>query len=1449
MTLANTYPDAESVCIQRSIHGTNRSSLRRHDSETDSGPSSSSYQTLRKRSLNLNRNDSSWGHVSAVSKATHFVVDMMDSRRSSWATSNLKKKECIRYVCNPKAPKECCCGRIPSQHCSDADLGPAGAGVAQPAWDAGRDTREYPTDANGQLYFRETSSHPRMVKYVRVSDNTDPKTVITVLTKYWKLKVPQLVISVRGGKKNFKLNSQDQATFNRGLIKATRTIAVWLISGGTNVGVTQAVGNAIREARAMSKISKEAYPKVSLIGIPPWAYVAGTDRLINEPNEELRTVSYKVDPVDRRGQPSPLNPDHTHYILVDDGRKNRYGGNADLKAKLEECIGMPTSEGGLGVPVVSIIVEGGTDSIHSVLNSVRHGTPVVLCNGTGRAADLLSYATRHAEMRGGVRQLTEACLPFLREKAHVLLDIPVDGQEMDEILLAINDCMADENLLTVFEMQKGEHTDLDLAILTALLKLQAVTPINQLSLALSWNRVDVAESRIFTDDVSLPPSALHPFITEALVSDQVDFLRLFIERGAIIKDYLTVARLRRLYNSAPDSCFLRTLLDDVLGRKPGQPIFLHDIGILIKYLTGAHHEPLYTNDQHYRHLNRETRALIILSTSLSGMNLLHLAQEEYVHSLKHGRSLTTGASHLSVMELANPGMHFHNPFRELFIWAVLMDRLEMGAFLWELVDDPVSSAVAASSMLDSMASRVLHLSITTGNYAEHARKYEQLAIGVIDQCHTTHDELAQKLISFPQTRWGDKSILEMAAETKDMNFISHPCCQGLITDAWMGGLRSQDRLIFLTLFFPILIPFLIQFKEEEELQTRCCPIFHKIRIYFEAPVTTFYRHLVAFVCFLFFFSAFNLFFIRPEVSYIEMALFGWICTIAAQEFREMIAPDGMAQDHKLHLWFSSNWNKFDVLLLTIAMLAFGLHWYPPAYEACRALYAIDCMLFYVRTLRLYSASTHLGPKLVMIWKMMMQMMVFLFILLVFLIGYGVASQSLLYPNQDVSWFAIRNAFFVPYFQIYGELFLTAIEHGHLENCDVEGHDPCPTKNMVVLFLLAIYLLIGNVLLLNLLIAIFSQVFEEVQENSMVIWRYEYYFLVIEFKDKPWLPPPFIIIVHMFEVTRWLFRLCMRRCLDRSRVKGTAKAKLEERDLQIFERECAAQYRRCKADEENEDMDQRISRVEERLTELGEMMTKHMETAGGEHRAHSPHRSKQSNLSQQLHSTSLSRQNSSDAPSAPPATQTQGAPTSARVESDAGIRPPKSQFNGGLQNITSSSSGKAGRDHADANAIRFVQEQNALNRHHYAPPIEADWNCSAENRPAGQSVVPSLSHMHSLLGIEHQGDSQNYILEHRIVEGPRYEEPNSVRPPPEGGAVPQSGHAHQTKRSKKRRKKKVAPQEPSAASPRGSAGRSPQSPAAPAPVPGSSFPIWYQRSAFPPIAEQVEEEEEEEEKQT
>ena len=48
---------------------------------------------------------------------------------------------------------------------------------------------------------------------------------------------------------------------------------------------------------------------------------------------------------------------------------------------------------------------------------------------------------------------------------------------------------------------------------------------------------------------------------------------------------------------------------------------------------------------------------------------------------------------------------------------------------------------------------------------------------------------------------------------------------------------------------------------------------------------------------------------------------------------------------------------------------------------------------------------------------------FLLIVVVFLMAYGVAQQSILFPQEAGSWELVPKVFFRPYFQIYGELFI------------------------------------------------------------------------------------------------------------------------------------------------------------------------------------------------------------------------------------------------------------------------------------------------------------------------------------------------------------------------------------------------------------------------------------------
>ena len=58
---------------------------------------------------------------------------------------------------------------------------------------------------------------------------------------------------------------------------------------------------------------------------------------------------------------------------------------------------------------------------------------------------------------------------------------------------------------------------------------------------------------------------------------------------------------------------------------------------------------------------------------------------------------------------------------------------------------------------------------------------------------------------------------------------------------------------------------------------------------------------------------------------------------------------------------------------------------------------------------------------------MKDLLLFMLILLLTMMGYGVAIQALQYPNSPISVNLLKDIFYMPYWQIYGELFLDDIK--------------------------------------------------------------------------------------------------------------------------------------------------------------------------------------------------------------------------------------------------------------------------------------------------------------------------------------------------------------------------------------------------------------------------------------
>lgn len=184
---------------------------------------------------------------------------------------------------------------------------------------------------------------------------------------------------------------------------------------------------------------------------------------------------------------------------------------------------------------------------------------------------------------------------------------------------------------------------------------------HQLKLAVAWNRVDIARSEIFTDErqwkvgllgcpveglvgpreqgqapegglcptPALPPvetmavpspaaspsgcarpaphgalsqpSELHPMMTAALISNKPEFVKLFLENGVRLKEFVTWDTLLYLYQNLDPSCLFHSKLQKVLAEEPERPVCappaprvqMHHVAQVLRELLGDFTQPLY----------------------------------------------------------------------------------------------------------------------------------------------------------------------------------------------------------------------------------------------------------------------------------------------------------------------------------------------------------------------------------------------------------------------------------------------------------------------------------------------------------------------------------------------------------------------------------------------------------------------------------------------------------------------------------------------------------------------------------------------------------------------------------------------------------------------------------------------------------------------------------------
>ncbi|KAK4471440.1 hypothetical protein MN116_004868 [Schistosoma mekongi] len=953
-----------------------------------------------------------------------------------------------------------------------------------------------------------------------------------LIRDHWKMMEPEkpsLCISVIGGAKNFVLEGHKKDVFYSGLVQAARSTKAWIVTSGLSLGIVRVVGNALQD---QSFYFDKWKPSDSLLclGIAPWGYVLNRETLISE-NHTI-PVRYEVSDFIATGSPVSLNENHTHYLFVDEGRRLRYGGSksAEFRAKLEKQIALPVELGGFDIPVVLVIVEGGHDVFIDAKNSITEHVPVVICSGTGRAADILTLAFEYRSKNDEFEGFSEVEVMNLKRKLQSVSGTP---PKVDAALKMIELIVQNTNLITTFDMNKSN--DLDLAILFSLIKTSSDLE-KQLKLAFTWKRSDIAREKIFQQGKQLKQETLESFMLEALKCDELDFVKVFLHNGVTMKTFLTIDRLRILYN---DSIRRDGLIKCLRKHK-----LLHSsTNIVYKNVSDEN------TSQYTRKLRLSTIHKLLFIMLGSFENVLYAVDNEDTVNRTNGLNGVNKAT-------------FSSPFQELFLWAILHQRQQMALYFWERSDNALILALIGcclySNMIKSLPS---YDTEAKALYESYMKEFEMIATRLLEKCYETSEELTLNLLEKETHIWGHFNCLRLAAQSVRRKFISSTACQDSLYYAWGRGIHASRFIILCTLVFPFLLFFdcLFQWENrrvityesqsfEESLYSfnsatnkkdnnsivscgmisNCNRMMKKIYMFYNAPRTKFTFNTLVYVIFLVHFSYTLLFETYPnKISIHETFVIGYFVAMLIDMIQQII----QSCDGKFSLlftrWKHSYLHKSDLCLVCLGLLSALLRiGFSTTFIYAKYLYVITLVGCYLRVYGLYSHHPRLGPKLVMIQSMLIELQMFIFILVVVLVSYGVSQQVLLYPyRNNFSWTALTDIFYYPYWNLYGELMLE-YAFAQKEGCTGDGVLPteCPMFNYLSPLFLAVYLMIAGILLINLLIAIFSNVFEKIEENSIELWKFNIFAMVLEYSNRPILPVPFSAITAILKLILYSLRV-------------------------------------------------------------------------------------------------------------------------------------------------------------------------------------------------------------------------------------------------------------------------------------------------------------------------------------
>ncbi|VDN01629.1 unnamed protein product [Thelazia callipaeda] len=1194
-----------------------------------------------------------------------FVQALNEKLKEPWIEQVFSKRECVKYIPTFGVDR-CGCGLSPSGH-NAAVMAQFTGHISDPCtrlslasgylsqWNTAEHTEASHTDAFGTLEF-SGGAHAHRAHYVRLGHDSDPSDIMYLMEKVWGLEPPRLVITVHGGLTNFEVQEKVGQVFRASLLKAAQTTGAWIITGGIDAGVNFKIDDICTSNFRMRS-------KVITIGIAPWGLLRGRERLIGKDI----VVSYDPYSFSSKSKYVTLNDRHSYFLLVDNGTYGRYGADIILRKRFEEFIARKQTIG-LGtrhVPVVCAVLEGGICTIRAILHYLANQppVPVIVCDGSGRASNLIAFAHKHILEDGTLPKSTHAELLTL-----IGSTFQYSATSAEQILEEILCCAKHRDLLTIFRLGESNQQDVDHAILSVILKGQNLSSADQLALTLIWNRVDIARSDIFVPGQNWHPHLLYNAMMEALALNRVDFVKLLLENGVSMKKFLTINRLEQLYNMEHES--ILPLINSVTSLSDRR-ITLPKIGVAIERLMGNAYKCSYTTRRFKNKYEKCKKNALFLNIWIHFCRFL----EYQVFAVfaerirKHDKLLKYCFDYFvyfyqkrnhSRKQRANKelreGEDFQYPFNDLMLWAILSRRQDMARCMWMYGEEPMAKALAAIRLYKSMSKEAAdeYIEVEASNeLREFAEEFKRESLNLLNHCYLQDDSQTLRLLTAELPNWSHYTCLSLAVVAHHLRFLAHPCCQILLADLWHGGLGIKRYILQASLAFPPSILLLdvkarispnrcnntfpsqhfvmneiesVE-KDDDRSQNSVCSSLHlsghlklrrknrrstaafpqrltnlletsnlieeayrtkfgsktqrksiaaslqgigelarktswatKFNIFYSAPITTFWIWLVSYSIFLAIYTYVILIEFPAEPTKVEWFLLAYVVAFVMEHIRKLLVQKASSIVEKIQVYFNRCWNYLTFLATVTFFIGFAFRCNSSTRHSYgRVILSCNIVFWYIKLLDFMGVHPRLGPYIQMTCKMIVNMMYILALLLVTLMPFGISRQAITYPHEKWQWILIRNIFYKPYFMLYGEVYA-----GEIDTCGDEGIN-CVPGSWIPPILMTIFLLVANILLINMLIAIFNNIFNETNAIAQHVWLFQRYEQVMEYGNTPFFPPPLTPISHLFIVIKYLWKLsgkCNKKRQGASKRGGffdfSMKLRLNDDELRAlhdFEEDC------------------------------------------------------------------------------------------------------------------------------------------------------------------------------------------------------------------------------------------------------------------------------------------------------